>query len=72
MLGEVANPVIVLDELDKALGGGGSADESSRYRPANALHGVLEPKTARALRDKSADIVFGASHAIYLATANKL
>ena len=71
LLGEVANPVIVLDELDKAPGGG-SGNDSSRCRPANALHGVLELETARALRDKSADIVFDASHAIYVATANKL
>ena len=69
VLGEVANPVIVLDELDKAHRGSGS---SSGYRPATALHGPLEPVTAKALRDKSADLCFDASHVIYVATANRL
>ncbi|MEP7299269.1 MAG: AAA family ATPase, partial [Burkholderiales bacterium] len=69
VLGEVANPVVVLDELDKASRGSGS---SSSYRPATALHGPLEPLTAKALRDKSADLCFDASHVIYIATANRL
>ena len=69
VLGEVANPVIVLDELDKATKGSGS---SLGYRPAAALHGPLEPVTAKALRDKSADLCFDASHVIYVATANRL
>ena len=65
VLGEHANPVIVLDELDKA-------NPGSTYRPANALHTVLEPVTARRLHDKSADVVFDASFAVYVATANRL
>ena len=69
VLGEVANPMIVLDELDKATKGSGS---SVGYRPAAALHGPLEPVTAKALRDKSADLCFDASHVIYVATANRL
>ena len=69
VLGEVANPVVVLDELDKASQSSGS---SSGYRPAMALHGPLEPVTAKALRDKSADLCFDASHVIYIATANRL
>ena len=69
VLGEVANPVIVLDELDKASKGSGS---SSGYRPTTALHGPLELVTAKALRDKSADLCFDASHVIYIATANRL
>ena len=68
VLGEVANPLIVLDELDKATKGSGS---SSGYRPATALLGPLEPVTARVLRDKSADLCFDASHVIYIATANR-
>jgi len=66
VLGDVANPLIVLDELDKA------SRRSSSYRPAEALHGLLEPVTARHLRDKSADLEFDASHVIYVATANRL
>ena len=42
------------------------------YRPAVALHGPLEALTAKALRDKSADLCFDASHVIYVATANRL
>jgi ATP-dependent Lon protease len=63
--GTHANPVIVLDELDKV-------PKGSHYHPANALHAVLEPETARRLRDKAADMVFDASHVVYLATTNRL
>ena len=65
VVGETANPVVLLDELDKASRG-------THYRPANALHAVLESGTARALRDKSMDVSFDASYVIYLATCNRL
>lgn len=73
VLGDVANPLIVLDEIDKAIDGAtpGRA-ASSQYRPAAALHRVLEAQTSRALRDKSADMAFDCSHAIYIATTNRL
>lgn len=64
--GECANPLIVLDELDKVTSGG------NHYRPANALHAVLEPTTARQLRDKCIDLTFDASYTVYIATANRL
>jgi len=64
--GEHANPVVVLDELDKVTTGG------NHYRPANALHAVLEPSSAKQLRDKSADLLFDASYTVYVATANRL
>jgi len=64
--GEFANPLVVLDELNKANSGG------SRYRPANALHAVLEPSTAQQLRDKCIDLTFDASYTVYIATANRL
>ena len=69
VLGEVANPMVVLDELDKARRGFG---DSGSYRPAMALLGPLEPVTAKVLRDKSADLCFDASYVIYIATANRL
>ena len=62
---DFANPVIVLDELDKISSG-------NHYKPANALHAVLEPATAQHLRDKCIDLVFDASYVVYIATANRL
>lgn len=64
--GEFANPVVILDELDKVTTGG------NHYRPANALHTVLEPSTARQLRDKCIDLSFDASYVVYVATSNRL
>ena len=63
--GEFANPLVVLDELDKVSSG-------NHYRPANALHAVLEPSTAKQLRDKCIDLTFDASYTVYIATANRL
>jgi len=63
--GTYANPVVVLDEIDKAHAG-------SNYKPVSALHAVLEPLTASQLRDKSVDIEFDASFVVYVATANRL
>ncbi len=62
---DFANPVVVLDELDKISSG-------NHYKPANALHAVLEPATAQHLRDKCIDLVFDASYVVYIATANRL
>lgn len=67
-LGECANPVVLLDELDKS-----SVFSSSRNGDAlGQLHGVLEPLTARQAVDLSVDIEFDASLVTYLATANSL
>ena len=62
---DFANPVVVLDELDKVSSG-------NHYKPANALHAVLERATAQHLRDKCIDLVFDASYVVYIATANRL
>lgn len=64
--GEFANPVVILDEIDKVTTGG------NHYRPGNALHAVLEPSTAKHLRDKCIDLTFDASYTVYIATANRL
>lgn len=61
--GEYANPVIVLDEVDKA---GGDA----RYDPMGALYGLLEHDTARHFKDEFVDINIDASHVLWVATAN--
>ncbi|MDM0085656.1 AAA family ATPase [Variovorax sp. J31P179] len=64
VLGKKANPVVLLDELDKgALGG-------NNYRPVDALLTLLEPITASKVKDVSVDFEFDASHVVYVATAN--
>jgi ATP-dependent Lon protease len=61
--GEVANPVIVLDEVDKAGGDG-------RYDPMGALYELFEHDTARRFRDEYVDVEIDASHILWVTTAN--
>jgi ATP-dependent Lon protease len=61
--GEYANPVVVLDEVDKA---GGDA----RYDPMGALYTLLEPDTACHFKDEFIDVDIDASHILWIATAN--
>ena len=61
--GDYANPVVVLDEVDKA---GGDA----RYDPMGALYTLLEPDTARHFKDEFIDVDMDASHILWIATAN--
>jgi ATP-dependent Lon protease len=63
-LGESADPIILLDELDKA-------DTVSRSSPLGPLHSLLEPVTARDVVDISVCIRFDASHVFWIATANE-
>lgn len=67
-LGEVANPVILLDEMDKAASGSGRHE----LNPLAQLHGVLERETAQRLLDISVEVTFDASLAFYVGTANSL
>lgn len=63
----LANPVAVLDELDKA----GSGEP--QYDPLAALYTLLEPGSARAFIDLSVrDFAIDASHTNWIATANDL
>lgn len=64
VLGNNANPLVVLDELDKGAHGG------NHYRPVDALLSLLEPVTASKVKDVSVDFEFDASHVVYIATAN--
>ena len=64
-MGEVANPVVLLDELDKSCIGG-----SDGLDPLAQLHGALEPQTSRRMLDVSVGIEFDASMTTYVATAN--
>ncbi len=61
--GDYANPVIVVDELDKA-----SAD--GQYDPLGALYELLEAHTAMRFVDEFVELPIDASGAVWLATAN--
>lgn len=61
--GDYANPIVVLDEVDKAGG-------DSRYDPMGALYSLLEKDTARAFKDEFVDIDIDASHILWVTTAN--
>ena len=61
--GDYANPLMVLDEVDKAGG-------DSRYDPMGALYGLLERDTARNFRDEFVDVEMDASHILWVSTAN--
>jgi ATP-dependent Lon protease len=61
--GDYANPVIVVDEIDKA-----SAD--GQYDPLGALYELLETETATRFVDEFVELPIDASGAVWLATAN--
>lgn len=61
--GDYANPVIVVDEIDKA---GGDA----QYDPLGALYTLLEHDTAREFIDEFAEVPIDAGDVIWVATAN--
>src|SRR5687768_6663924 len=63
--GDYANPVIVVDELDKASGDG-------QYDPLGALYELLEVKTATRFIDEFVELPIDASGAVWLATANEV
>ncbi|HYG54960.1 MAG TPA: AAA family ATPase [Burkholderiales bacterium] len=61
--GDYANPVIVVDEVDKASGDG-------QYDPLGALYELLEVDTATRFVDEFVELPIDASGAVWLATAN--
>ncbi len=61
--GQYANPVMVVDEIDKA--GGEHA-----YDPLGALYSLLEHETAGSFTDEYAEVPIDASQVIWVATAN--
>jgi ATP-dependent Lon protease len=61
--GQYANPVMVVDEIDKA--GGEHA-----YDPLGALYSLLEHDTAGSFTDEFAEVAIDASQVIWVATAN--
>jgi ATP-dependent Lon protease len=62
--GEYANPVITVDEIDKASGDG-------QYDPLGALYELLEQQTAIRFVDEFVEVPIDASGAVWIATANE-
>lgn len=63
--GRIANPIIVIDELDKASG-------DNRYDPLGPLHQLLEKETSANFVDEGLEISVDCSHIVWIATANEL
>lgn len=63
--GKFANPVVLLDEVEKATG-------STQSDPMAALYQLLEPETSRAFHDEFIDVDLDASHVFWVLTANSL
>lgn len=63
--GKFANPVVLLDEVEKATG-------STQSDPMAALYQLLEPETSRAFHDEFIDVALDASQVFWVLTANTL
>jgi ATP-dependent Lon protease len=61
--GQYANPVLVVDEIDKA-----SSD--AQYDPLGALYSLLEHDSAHSFVDEFAEVAIDASQVIWITTAN--
>ncbi|UUX96512.1 AAA family ATPase [Aquabacterium sp. J223] len=61
--GQYANPVMVVDEIDKARG-------EHAYDPLGSLYSLLEIDTAGSFTDEFAEVPIDASQVVWLATAN--
>lgn len=62
---DAANPIVILDEVDKA-------SSSSKYDPLGPLYSLLEQKTAEKFIDEALAMPANTSHLLYVATANSL
>jgi len=60
---KVANPVILIDEVDKAL-------SEAKYSTSNILYGLLEPHTAKRFKDEALQLEIDASHVNWILTSN--
>jgi ATP-dependent Lon protease len=61
--GQYANPVIVIDEIDKAA-------SDAQYDPLGAMYSLLEHDTAGCFIDEFAEVAIDASQVIWIMTAN--
>jgi ATP-dependent Lon protease len=61
--GQYANPLMLVDEIDKASG-------DTQYDPLGALYALLERDTARAFIDEFVELPIDASNVFWVATAN--
>jgi ATP-dependent Lon protease len=61
--GQYANPVIVVDEIDKAAA-------EAQYDPLGSLYSLLEHDTAGSFMDEFAEVAIDASQVIWIMTAN--
>lgn len=61
--GQYANPVLVVDEIDKA-------GTEAQYDPLGALYSLLEHDTAQSFVDEFAEVAIDASQVIWITTAN--
>lgn len=62
--GKTANPIILLDEMDKVTGG--------NYPPGQVVLPLLEPTTAKVFRDECAMLPIDARRVVWVATANEI
>lgn len=61
--GWYANPVMVVDEIDKT-------GRPEKYDPLGAIYSLMEQDSAQIFKDEYAEIPMNASHVIWIATAN--
>jgi ATP-dependent Lon protease len=62
--GSYANPVLLVDEIDKAGGG-------EQYDPLGALYSLLEQETSTRFIDEFVELPIDASSVVWIATANE-
>lgn len=61
---KIANPIILVDEIDKAGG-------DTRYSVISSFYSLLEPHTATRFKDEAIPLELDASNVIWIATANE-
>ena len=60
---DIANPIILLDEIDKV-------SSVSHYNPITPFYSLLEPHSAKRFRDECLEIELDTSKIIWIATSN--